>query len=322
MDQSGIADRRRLRRKLTFWRLAAFVLVALGIVAYGYLHSGRDPHAVAHVARVSVEGLITDDDDLIGRLDAIAGDAAAKALIVSINSPGGTTFGGQQIYEAVRRVAEKKPVLAEIRTLGASAAYMVAIAGDHIVADDTSIVGSIGVIFQYPQVAGLLDKLGVAVNEIKSAPLKGEPSPFHPPSAGAEAMIRSVILDSYDWFVDLVAKRRKLPHDKALALADGRVFTGRQAVAAGLVDSLGGEAAAREWLAARGVAKTLPIVDWPRSESGGFPFLARASALIFQGFAGSAAGGAAGLAELGGSKLFLDGLLSVWQFGVGPTMAE
>lgn len=322
MDQSGIADRRRLRRKLTFWRLAAFVLVALGIIGYGFLHTGRDARAVDHVARVSVEGVITDDDDLIGRLDAIAKSRTAKALILSINSPGGTTYGGQQVYEAVRRVAAKKPVLAEIRTLGASAAYMVAVAADQIVADDTSIVGSIGVIFQYPQVAGLLDKLGVSVNEIKSAPLKGEPSPFHPAPPGAEAMMRAVLLDSYDWFVDIVAERRKLAHDKALALADGSVFTGRQALKNGLVDAVGGDEAARDWLAGKGIARSLPIVDWPRSGSSGFPFFARATALIFHGLAGSAANGPGDFSGLGGPKLFLDGLVSVWQFGLGSTKTE
>ena len=278
MDQYGIADRRRLRRKLTFWRLGVFVLLALAILLYGYENRNVAATGSPHVARVTVSGVINDDQDLVKRLDGIAGSKEAKALIVDINSPGGTTFGGEEIFNAVRRVAAAKPVVTEIRTLGASAAYMVAAAGDHIIASQTSIVGSIGVLFQYPQVSGLLDKLGVSVNEIKSAPLKAEPSPFHPPSEAARAMINSMIQDSYHWFVDLVARRRGFDQDKALKLADGSVFTGRQALANGLVDELGGDAEARKWLATKGVSADLPVIEWKRKDNSGWGLLGEAAA--------------------------------------------
>src|SRR5690606_29835477 len=160
----------------------------------------------------------------------------------------------ERIYQAIRAVAEKKPVVSDIRTLAASAGYMIATAGDTIIAGDNSITGSIGVIFQYPQIAELMDKLGISLAELKSTPLKAEPSPFHPPSEAAQQMIRSMILDSYDWFVDLVAERRKLSREEALRLADGSIFTGRQALQARLVDSLGGPEKIRDYLEGQGVS--------------------------------------------------------------------
>ena len=171
-----------------------------------------------------------------------------KALIVRLESPGGTSFGGEALYKAVRRVAAEKPTVSEVRTLAASAAYMVACGTDHIVAGDTSIVGSIGVIFQYAQVSELLNKIGVSVEEIKSAPLKSEPSPFHAASDEAKAMIQSMISDSYGWFVDLVSECRGLSRTETLKLADGSIFTGRQAVSNGLVDEIGGEQEIRVFL--------------------------------------------------------------------------
>ncbi len=120
------------------------------------------------------------------------------------------------LYDAIRKVAEKKPVVSDVRTLAASAGYMVALAGDRIVAGDTSITGSIGVLFQYPQVKTLMDKIGVSLEEIKSSPLKAEPNPFHPPSDAAKAVIQAMIDDSYNWFVDLVAERRQLPRQERL----------------------------------------------------------------------------------------------------------
>ena len=152
-------------------------------------------------------------------------------MILAIDSPGGTTVGGESIYEEVRKLAADKPVVAEVGTLAASAGYMIASASDHIVARKTSIVGSIGVLIQYPDVSGLMDKVGIKLEEVKSSPLKASPSPFKPTNDDERAMVRKLILDSYDWFVGIVAERRKMTRSEALALADGSIFTGRQALA-------------------------------------------------------------------------------------------
>jgi protease-4 len=312
MAFTDIAERRQLRRKLTFWRVAAFLLVAIAIVAAGSFALGTDESrkALPHIARVNISGLIVDDTELVERLDAIAGNDSVKAVIVSINSPGGTTYGGETTYKAIRRLAAKKPVVSDVRTLAASAGYMIAIAGDHIVAGETSITGSIGVIFQYPQVKGLLDKIGVSLEEIKSAPLKAEPSPFHAPPEGAKAAMQAMVDDSFAWFVDLVAERRKLPRPDALRLADGRVFTGRQAAKEKLIDKVGGLKEIRDYFATKNISRDLPVVEWkPRSERSNFLLGSLVRSLGLDWLADAIA-----FKNASEDKLLLDGLVSVWHF--------
>ncbi len=315
MDQSAIADRRRLRRKLSFWRiLALIVIVGLAFALYR-MNAGDGGRTAPHIAQVKITGLIRDDSELLARLDDIAENSSAQALVVSISSTGGTTYGGERIFKAIRAVAAKKPVVSDIRTVAASAGYMIATAGDTIIAGESSLTGSIGVIFQYPQIAELMEKLGVSLEEIKSSPLKAEPSPFHPPSEEARQMIRSVIMDSYDWFVGLVADRRGLSREETLRLADGSIFTGRQALEAKLVDQLGGEDEIRAYLEKNGVAVDLPIVEWKDGNRGSSLWFARAMAEAFRLTGLGEALGQTSLPPFVVDKLFLDGLVSVWQFG-------
>ncbi|KAA0699296.1 signal peptide peptidase SppA [Neorhizobium sp. P12A] len=317
MDSSAIADRRQLRRKVGFWRIVAvLLLVALGFALYSVAGGDLVVNRGPQIARIKISGLIQDDTELLERLKKIEDDNRVKALIVSISSTGGTTYGGERIFKAIRAVAAKKPVVSDIRTVAASAGYMIATAGDDIVAGETSITGSIGVIFQYPQVKDLMDKVGVSLDEIKSAPLKAEPSPFHPASDDAKAMIRNLVMDSYDWFVDLVADRRKLPRDEVVKLADGSIYTGRQALKNKLVDSLGGDEAIRAYLDTRKVGKDIPIVDWDASGKRSSFFFSRAAADLLNLFGYGDLVKGEDFQKLMTEKLFLDGLLSVWQ-GVG-----
>ncbi|WP_421916296.1 signal peptide peptidase SppA [Mesorhizobium sp.] len=309
-----LIDRRRLRRKLTFWRVAAIAILALGLVAIASWFYGDElgGATVDHIAKVRIEGTITEDEELIKRLETIRKSDKVKGVILSIDSPGGTTVGGETIYEEVRKLAADKPVVAEVGTLAASAGYMIASAADHIVAHKSSIVGSIGVLIQYPDVSGMMDKLGIKLEEVKSSPLKAAPSPFKPTNDDERAMVRKLILDSYDWFVGIVAERRKMTHEQALALADGSIFTGRQGVANGLIDGVGGETEAIGWLATKGVDAKLKVVEWKTTEKrGGFLFSRSmlrtiTSALGLPDYSGDV------MHELGADRLFLDGLVSVW----------
>jgi protease-4 len=318
MDADQIVDRRRLRRKLTFWRVVAFVVLAAAIVG-ALLYAARDSLVGPQIARVSVTGFIGEDRDQLAMLDKLGTTDAVKAVIVSIDSTGGSTAGGESLYEALRKLAAKKPVVATIGTVGASAAYMTAIATDHIVARRTSITGSIGVIFEFPEVSQLLKTLGVNMEEIKSAPLKAEPSPFHPTTDEARAVIAGMITDSYNWFVDIVAERRKLARADALRLADGRVFTGRQALDAKLIDEIGGEEEAIAWLgSAKAVDVKLPVRDWKPERPGSGFFSADAVALWLARQLGLGPLLLKGevLDRVLPGRLKLDGLLSVWQ---GPS---
>ncbi|MBZ9868186.1 signal peptide peptidase SppA [Mesorhizobium sp. CA15] len=314
MRADDLIDRRRLRRKLTFWRVVAFLVLAAAIIAfstwvYDDNFTGR---AVPHIAKVKIEGTITEDEELLKRLESIRKSPEVKGVILSIDSPGGTTVGGESTFDAVRKLAGDKPVVAEVGTLAASAGYMIASAADHIVARKTSIVGSIGVLIQYPDVSGLMDKLGIKLEEVKSSPLKASPSPFKPTNDDERAMVRKLILDSYDWFVGIVADRRKMTHEQALALADGSIFTGRQALANHLVDAVGGEQEAIDWLATKGVDSKLKVVEWKdKDRHGGFLFSQSMAKVAAKALGLPDAGGDI-IHELGADRLFLDGLVSVW----------
>ncbi|MGE3364385.1 MAG: signal peptide peptidase SppA [Rhizobiaceae bacterium] len=307
-------DRRRLRRKVTFWRLAAFIAAAVAIVAssvwlYDDELSGRSRD---HIAKVRIEGTITEDEDLLERLADIRRSAAVKGVILSIDSPGGTTAGGEAIFDEVRKLAAAKPVVAQVGTLAASAGYMIASATDHIVARKSSIVGSIGVLVQFPNVSGLMDKIGVTLDEVKSSPLKAEPSPFNPTTEPERAMMRAMIMDSYDWFVGLVDERRPLDRQQVLALADGSVFTGRQALEKKLIDEVGGEEEAIKWLESKDVAPKLAIVEW-KPKSSGPSWLVGSTAGLIAGALGLGEIYSNLLSQLGADRMFLDGLVSVWQ---------
>lgn len=314
MRADDLIDRRRLRRKLTFWRIAALVIAAVGLVsAAGWmLREDLGGIAVDHIAKVRIEGTITEDEELLERLEKIRESSAVKGVILAIDSPGGTTAGGEAIFDGVRKLAADKPVVAQVGTLAASAGYMIASATDHIVARQSSIVGSIGVLVQFPDITGMMDKLGIKLEEVKSAPLKAEPSPFNPTTDEERVMIRSMIMDSYDWFVGLVDERRPLTRSEVAAVADGSVFTGRQALQKKLVDELGGEDEAIGWLATKGVNGSLKVVEW-KAKDGSWFLSSQAMAGVLARLIGLPDQGAAILRELGGERLFLDGLLSVWQ---------
>jgi protease-4 len=318
LDADLIVDRRRMRRKLTFWRVLAVVVIVLAIAGAAGLVSNRTGFAGAgaYVARITIKGLIRDDQDRVAQLDQLARSGTARAVIVHIDSPGGTTAGSEQLYDSLMRLKEKKPLVIVVDGLAASGGYITALAGDHIVARQTSLVGSIGVLFQYPNVADLLSKIGVKVESIKSSPLKAAPDGFEPTSPEARAAIESIIKDSYAWFKGLVQDRRHLTADELQTVADGRVFTGHQAIGLKLVDEIGDERAAIAWLAAeKHVDGKLPVRDYRlNSRFGDLPFLHAAAALLLD---------AAGLSTLAGSlddwgaaqaveRLNLDGLLALW----------
>lgn len=310
-----LIERHRLRRKLTFWRVAALLVAGIAIGAAIYALAGDEfgGAAVDHIAKIKIEGTITEDEDLIERLEDIRDSKRVKGVILAIDSPGGTTVGGEAIFEEVRRLAAEKPVVAQVGTLAASAGYMIATASDHIVARQSSIVGSIGVLIQFPNFTNLMEKLGIGLDEVKSAPLKAEPSPFNPTTEPERAMVRSLIMDSYDWFVGLVDERRPLSRAEVLAVADGSIFTGRQALQRKLIDALGGEEEAIAWLGTKGVDTDLEVVEWKPDRSGnGFLFSTAAGRRLAEAL-GLPAHSSDLLRELGVDRMFLDGLLSLWQ---------
>ena len=215
------------------------------------------------------------------------------------------------MYDAVRRLAEKKPVVAVCGTLATSAAYIVALATDRIFVYGNTITGSVGVIFQWAEVTELLHTLGIKVEEVKSGPLKAVPSPFQPIDEQGRAVTEDMVQDAKVWFFDLVSDRRKIEPRSVPGLTDGRIYSGRQAVELKLVDQIGDERAAMSWLTKEGkVPAGLKIVDWkPIQESAGL------FGWLFQSLAASIGLSAERIAGIAGqisATLKLDGLVSVW----------
>lgn len=306
LDADQIVERRRLKRSRALWRFATFAALILLVVA-GSASLGVSKFSFgAHVARLKIEGIIFDDETVIQAIDRIAENDSAEAVMVVIDSPGGTVTGSEAVYKALRRVSAKKPVVTVMGSLAASGGYVVALSADHIVAGRNTITGSIGVVMQAIELSGLMEKIGVSVNEIKSAPLKGEPSEFHPITPEARKATEVLVADAYDWFVGLVRERRKFTAEQAKAVSDGRVFSGKQALAVKLVDELGDEKTARAWLAEQyNVSERLPVRDVDTAgEIPGFGSAEnRALAALSLLLTGK---------SLDSKRLTLDGLVAIW----------
>src|SRR6266576_2483757 len=288
LDADTIVDRRRMRRKLTFWRVCAVIVAICAVIAVGAALRAPGTDVLVggtsgSIARVTITGLIRTD---------------------------------QQLDDSLMRLKEQKPLVVVVDGLAASGGYITAIAADHIIALETSLVGSIGVLFQYPNVSDLLKTLGIKVEEIKSSPLKAAPNGFEPTSPEARAAIEAIVSDSYAWFCSMVKARRHLDDAALERVADGRVFTGRQGIALKLVDEIGDERAALAWLAKeKNIDPKTPVCDYRlRERFGDWPFLHTAvvtslDALGLGLFARR-------LEEWGAvqavERLNLDGLLALW----------
>jgi protease-4 len=317
LDSDILIDRRRIKRSLTVWRVLAILAIVAAIAAFASLGSdsgaslfgiGRD-----HIARVTISGFIGDSRQRHELLTKLAKNDHVKAVIVAVDSPGGTTTGGEALYEDLRDLAKAKPVAAVFGTVAASAAYLGGIGTDYIVARGNTITGSVGVIFQWADVTDLLNKIGVKVDEVRSGPLKAKPSPFTPPDEASKQLTEELVMDSQGWFLGLVGERRKAAASSMDDIKTGRIYTGREALKIGLIDAIGDEQTAIKWFTdTRKVASGLKVKDWkPQSSVSG----------LFQSLTGLA--GKLGLGSLIGAGVLeelerltdrpLDGLFSIWQ---------
>ncbi len=316
LETETVLDRRRLRRHLSLWRTLA---VLAGVIAIGVMASMRDGEiGFGHpkqIARVTIEGMITENRPQLQMLRDIADAKYVEGVILFVNSPGGTTTGGEALFEGLRRLSEKKPVVAQFGTVAASAGYIVGLGTDYIVARGNTITGSVGVIMQWPEVSELLGKLGVKVNEIKSGPLKAQPSPFAPADETSKKVAQDMIMEGQRWFLGLVQSRRSVKTTDIAGLEQGRIFSGREAQSVKLVDEIGGEAEVLRYLRdKRNVPKDLKIVDWKPKRQSTWPLTTGEASLV--GWLAARLFGEIGSrltqdASLGSSGL--DGMLSVWQ---------
>lgn len=241
-------ERRHKWRRSAFWRgvlitLSVFVLLGVLVVILG-----GGPRFADHIAHVVLKGVIYNDPVLDATLKDVEENEKAKALILTISSPGGTTVGSEAVFERLRKISDKKPVVSVLGEVAASGGYIAAIGADHIIARGNTITGSIGVIMEYPDLTDLLTKVGITMQTIRSSEIKGGPSPFRKSTPEARAAEKVLIDESHQWFRGLVEDRRGLNGSKLDTVADGRVFTGRLALDLGLIDAIGGFDEAIEYL--------------------------------------------------------------------------
>jgi protease-4 len=260
LEADAVIDRQQLKRRLMVWRVVA--IVALVLAAVVAVPRGSNLGGTRHIARFKIEGTIGDGQEQIEALDKLGRDSSVAAVLMHLDTPGGAVGGGEGIHDAVEHLAKIKPVVAVMDGTAASAGYMIAVAAPHIVARDSTLTGSIGVILESGDISGLLDKLGVKAEQLVSGPLKGQPSFTQPLSTAGRDYLQGLVMDLYDQFVGLVARGRHMDPAKVKTLADGRAYTGRQALALGLVDEIGGEPEALKWLQTkRNVSPDLPVRD-------------------------------------------------------------
>ena len=250
LETDLLLDRRRLKRRLTLWRVLAVVcaclfvvvLVGRGIRLFGAGGPGM------HIARVSVTGVMTEDRKLVDAVDALARDRAVTAVILYVDSPGGTVGAGDSLNAALSRVAAAKPLVTVMAGTAASAGYMIAVPAARIFARGSTLTGSIGVILETAEAGALLNRIGITADAITSGPLKDQPSFTRPLTPEGRAYLHDLVGNLYGQFVAKVAEGRHMDPAKVREIGDGRAYTGEQAVTLGLVDQLGGEQDAREWL--------------------------------------------------------------------------
>jgi len=243
-----------LKSKVRKWKNVAILLGILSLLLVVKLIGGEglsEGFDGDYIANIKIEGVIFEDDFRSEVLEKVAQDKSIKAVIISIDSPGGGIVGSEILFDNLRDIAANKPVVVVMGSLAASGGYMAAVASDYIIAHNGTLTGSIGVLMESPEVTDLANKIGIKFNTYKSSPLKGSPSPFEKSNPMVDKVIKESITDSFEFFAGLVKDRRGEKLNKKLesTIFDGRVFTGRKALEAGLIDEIGGKEEALSYLA-------------------------------------------------------------------------
>lgn len=299
LSADTLLDRLHLKRQITRWRLLAVLAVIFALLVLVEAGSSHSPIGRAYIGRLTLDGVIFDDlkrDQLIAE---IRDNPHIAAVVVRLDTPGGSAVAGMQVFRQLRDLAQAKPVVAVMRDLSASAGYLIAVGADRIYANEGTLTGSIGVIIQTAEVTELAKKLGITPITVKTGPHKDILSPYSKVEPDDLQIMQQVVDDFYQTFVDTIAERRKLPREEVLKMADGRVFTGKQAMQLKLVDALGDEREALAWLEKeRNISAGLPVKELKVKQED-LPFLTHLTETLMQKIMPARAAA-------------LDGLVAIW----------
>ena len=255
-----IIDRHKLKSSLNRWKFLALIFLLISIFTIFY-HKSDSVSKIRpnYIANIEINGMILQNQEMIKSLNKLANDNNVKAVLVNINSSGGTGVGGESLYRELRRIAKNKPVVASIGEIGASAGYMIALGADKIFAYDISLVGSIGVMIMNFEINELAKKHGVNLELIKSSPLKGVPNYFEKLDSQQKEYVQNLANESSQYFVRLVKNRRSLSDEELKLVSDGKIYIGTKAVKLKLIDQVGDMNDAVDWLKRKDDLKNLEV---------------------------------------------------------------
>lgn len=264
-----LIERKRNKSQLAKWKISSLILVFVIVFIIGNKMIGDKNTSFLstdirgeYIANILLEEIIYDDLSRVKKLEKIAEDKNIKAVIIHINSPGGTVVGSEMLYNSFRKIAKNKPVVAVMDSVAASGGYLIALGADYIVAHNGTITGSIGVFMEMAEITELAEKIGVKFNHFKSNALKANPGFTEKLTPEAEKAMMDNVFDVYDYFTELVAKRRGLDLDFVRKIADGRIYSAKLAMQYKLIDEIGNEDSAIKWLEEKkDIEKNLKIFE-------------------------------------------------------------
>ena len=266
-----LIERKRSKLQLARWKIISLALVLVVIFISGNKMLGNKNISFSskdinirgdYIANILLEEIIYDDLSRVRKLEKIAEDKNIKAVIIHINSPGGSVVGSEMLYNSFRKIAKNKPVVVVMDSLAASGGYLVALGADYIVAHNGTITGSIGVLMEMAEITELAEKIGITFNNFKSNTLKANPGFTEKLTPEAEKAVMDNVYDVYDYFTELVAKRRNLDLDFVRKIADGRIYSAKLAMQYKLIDEIGNEDSAIKWLQEKkDIAKNLKVIE-------------------------------------------------------------
>lgn len=270
----------RVRHPVIFW-VGLLIFLIIIISSIFALIDREEADKENCLALVSIQGPILNPEPVLAWIRKLENMDGVKGILLRVDSPGGGAAASQEIYAALARIGEKKPIVASMGAMAASGGLMVSMAGQRIFANPSTVTGSIGVRMDIPQIQGLMDKIGVGQEVLVTAPFKDAASYMHPLSPEAKAYLENVIMNMHDQFVGIVAKGRKIDLEKARRLATGKIFTGEQALSLGLIDAIGGQYEAHQWLSEKtGIPQTQTLLRRKDSQKGLVELLAGAASAL------------------------------------------
>ena len=262
MTSDNFIERSLLKRKLNSWRVISVVVIILLLLSFIGKNSNISSGGNDYIARISFHDVIEDDRKIYDLIDEVADDKHVKAVILEMDTPGGVAVAGEAIFNKIIMLKKQKPVVVSMRSVCASAGYMISVAADRIYAMNGTITGSIGVILQSAELSKLAKKIGITPITIKSGELKGNPSIAEPISEKSRETLQEMIDELHLTFVKMVAINRKIDEDKVKIIADGRVYSANKALKLGLIDEIGDENDALKWLQKnKNISTDLEIFD-------------------------------------------------------------